>query len=74
MLDLQTESWDFLMFGKGYNVSMDNFSLRLFLWHFPRTIIVDEDVMWVWFLTNHAVQYRGFVLEIERRNTTGEHA
>ncbi|XP_072045820.1 uncharacterized protein [Amphiura filiformis] len=70
MLDLQTESWDFLMIGKGYNISIDDFQLRLFLWHFPRTIIVDEMVMWVWFLSNHAVQYRGFVLEVERRNTT----
>ena len=72
ILDLQTESHDYLMIGNGYNISIDNFQLRLFLWHFPRTVIVDEMVMWVWFLTNHAVQYRGFALEVERRNATGK--
>lgn len=72
IIDLETEYWDSLMMGHGYDVGRDSQDVMLSLWYYPKTIVMEERVIWIRFLSNHAVTFRGFLLEIERTETKGK--
>ena len=72
VIDLETEFWDDLMIGHGYDFGEKSMDVKLSLWYFPKTILVPDPVMWIRFLSNHAVTFRGFLLEIERTSKSGK--
>ena len=71
LFDLETEYWDPLMIGHGYDVSYENRDVWVSLWYWPTTFVIEDLVMWVRFLSNHAVTFRGFLMEIERVHDKG---
>ena len=74
VVDVETEFWDKLMIGHSYDIGEDTMDVELSLWFFPKTILVPDLVMWVRFTSNHAVTFRGFLLEIERTTDAGKWA
>ncbi len=71
VIDLQSEWFDSLIIGRGRNIS-DDFGVRLSLWYYPKTILIEEMAIWVNFASNHAVTFRGFLIEIERKGSNGK--
>ena len=71
IFDLETEWWDNLMIGLGQTVG-DSVVFKRSLWHTPKTVLVDVDGgMWIRFLANDANQFRGFLVQVDRKPFTG---
>ena len=65
ILDLNTEWWDTL--SVGLDVMMpDNVVVKLSLWYYPKTILINTTEMFIRFFSNELVQFRGFLIEVER--------
>ena len=70
VLDLQTEYYDPLTMGYGRNIS-GPLRQRLSLWYYPKTILMESLAIWMHFASNHAAQFRGFLVTIERKPHEG---
>lgn len=60
------------MVGYGTTVSTESQGVRISVWYFPKTIVVEEMDMWVRFAANDAVQFSGFLVEVERKHKQGK--
>lgn len=72
IIDLSTEWWDLVSVGFGVIVTEESQGVLLRGWAFPSTILVPHLNMWLRFTSNHAVGFRGFLAEVERRPGTGK--
>ena len=71
IIDFATEWWDNFMVGYGTTVSTESQGVRISVWYFPKTFVVQELSMWVRFASNIAVQFSGFLVEVERKHEQG---
>ena len=71
-MDFYTEWFDFFMVGHGTIVSQASQGVRISERYYLKTIVVQELNMWVRFASNFAVQWRGFLVEVERQHEQGK--
>ncbi|XP_072046375.1 tolloid-like protein 2 [Amphiura filiformis] len=68
IVDFATEWVDNFMVGYGTTVSTESQGVRISVWYFPKTIVVEEMDMWVRFASNGAVEFSGFLVEVAREH------
>ena len=73
IMDFVTEWWDDFMMGHGTAVSPESQGVRISSMYYPKTIVVQEMGMWVRFVSNHEVEFSGFLVEVERKHEQGSY-
>ena len=71
VIDLQTEYFDTISAGFGGNIVEESKVALLRETTFPATILLSHKQMWIRFTSNHAVRFRGFLLEVKRTSEIG---
>ena len=71
IIDMNTEYWDTLSIGFGTNLVEESKVAEIRESQFPETVLLPHREMWIRFVSNKSIRFRGFLLEVKRVSEIG---